>query len=379
MFATLTSLCSTVTRYDSFSLLTYVHHPTLHLRHTVTSSTSTTATTTIANQTISSVSIFSMPTRVTCRLYDHRSQHLTTVLSLPIIEQTLVRCPVPYDVRDKVLKRHYHGVTDKIKADKYKDNPRGGSGSALRGGPISSSSSLSSENQHQQRLRYEAVNSEIKVRLVWSTASSSTSPTSSTTSKSSLPSSTATSIKSSIGSPATNNRYHQHRRVMLSSATTATTATTTTKLTNIFSRNNNNSMRVKSKNNDKTHPRPSPLYPVCALPHLTTLPERPPSQHRPLSPLLDTGRGEKGTPLPGWSTAFGPDRHGSPSSKYPNSSPPLPPQQEQQQQQPYGIAICSATFRGGGGGGYSSNSNNNSTDSDDVDDYLYRKQVHIST
>ena len=369
-------------RYDSFSLLTYVHHPTLHLRHTVASSTSTTATSTIANQTISSVSIFSMPTRVTCRLYDHRSQHLTTVLSLPIIEQTLVRCPVPYDVRDKVLKRHYHGVTDKVKADKFKDNARGGKdggsvNSALRGGPISSS--LSSENQHQQRLRYEAVNSEIKVRLVWSTASSSTSPTSSTTSKSSLSSSAATSIKSSIGSPATNNRYHQHRRVMLSSATTATTATTTTtttKLANIFSRNN--SMRVKSKFNDKSHPRPSPLYPVCALPHLTTLPERPPSQHRPFSPLLDTGRGEKGTPLPGWSTAFGPDRHGSPSSKYPNMSPQLPPQQEQQQQ-PYGIAICSATFRGGGGGGYSSNSNNNSTDSDAVDDYLYRKQVHIST
>ena len=41
----------------------------------------------------------SMPTRVSCRLYDHRSQLLATVTSLPIIDDTLVRCPVPYNFR----------------------------------------------------------------------------------------------------------------------------------------------------------------------------------------------------------------------------------------------------------------------------------------
>lgn len=37
--------------------------------------------------------------RVTCRLYDHRSQLLTTVTSLPIVNDILVRCPIPFDLR----------------------------------------------------------------------------------------------------------------------------------------------------------------------------------------------------------------------------------------------------------------------------------------
>ena len=40
-----------------------------------------------------------LPKRVSCRLYDHRSQLLATVASLRTIDDTLVRCPIPYDIR----------------------------------------------------------------------------------------------------------------------------------------------------------------------------------------------------------------------------------------------------------------------------------------
>ena len=40
-----------------------------------------------------------LPKRVSCRLYDHRSQLLATVTSLITIDDTLVRCPIPYDIR----------------------------------------------------------------------------------------------------------------------------------------------------------------------------------------------------------------------------------------------------------------------------------------
>ena len=39
--------------------------------------------------------------RVTCRLYDHRSQLLATVTSLNIVDGLLVRCPIPYELRQQ--------------------------------------------------------------------------------------------------------------------------------------------------------------------------------------------------------------------------------------------------------------------------------------
>lgn len=39
--------------------------------------------------------------RVTCRLYDHRSQLLASVTSLNIVDGLLVRCPIPYDLRQQ--------------------------------------------------------------------------------------------------------------------------------------------------------------------------------------------------------------------------------------------------------------------------------------
>lgn len=37
--------------------------------------------------------------RATCRLYDHRAQLLATVTSLVVLEGSLVRCPIPHDLR----------------------------------------------------------------------------------------------------------------------------------------------------------------------------------------------------------------------------------------------------------------------------------------
>lgn len=39
--------------------------------------------------------------RVKCRLYDHRSQLLATVTSLSIVDELLIRCPIPYEVRQQ--------------------------------------------------------------------------------------------------------------------------------------------------------------------------------------------------------------------------------------------------------------------------------------
>lgn len=39
--------------------------------------------------------------RVTCRLYDHRSQLLSTVTSLNVVDGLLVRCPIPYELRQQ--------------------------------------------------------------------------------------------------------------------------------------------------------------------------------------------------------------------------------------------------------------------------------------
>ena len=39
--------------------------------------------------------------RVKCRLYDHRSQLLATVTSLNIVDELLIRCPIPYELRQQ--------------------------------------------------------------------------------------------------------------------------------------------------------------------------------------------------------------------------------------------------------------------------------------
>ena len=39
--------------------------------------------------------------RVKCRLYDHRSQLLATVTSFNIVDELLIRCPIPYELRQQ--------------------------------------------------------------------------------------------------------------------------------------------------------------------------------------------------------------------------------------------------------------------------------------